>query len=223
MFRRRMRKFASPVSDTVRKLRRRFRPTLEILEERRLLSTYVVNSLTDTGSGSVISGDLRYCIGKANADNQADTIVFDPTVFSAPQTIKMAGGTTGAYVVTGNLTIIGPGAGKLTLDAQLGDLNVFYVEANATVTLSGLTLANGNGGNGGDIWNQGDLTMSDCTITGVQELFRHLRRRHLQLRFQHPDAGRLHSRGQLRHRGGGVWHRQCQHDRGDAQQQHYRQ
>jgi hypothetical protein len=35
-----------------------FRPRLEMLEDRTLLSTYVVNSLTDTGTGSGLAGDL---------------------------------------------------------------------------------------------------------------------------------------------------------------------
>ncbi len=65
---------------------------LEVLEGRALLATFTVNSLGDAGLGSNDAGDLRYCIDQANADNQANTIVFDPTVFSTAQTITLSGG-----------------------------------------------------------------------------------------------------------------------------------
>jgi hypothetical protein len=45
---------------------RAYRPRLETLETRALLSTYLVDRLTDTGAGSGLSGDLRYCIGHAS-------------------------------------------------------------------------------------------------------------------------------------------------------------
>ena len=70
----------------------RRRPVLEVLEGRALLATFTVNSLGDAGSGSDDSGDLRYCINQANADDQANTIVFDSTVFGTPQTITLSGG-----------------------------------------------------------------------------------------------------------------------------------
>src|SRR5271155_4834484 len=42
---------------------------LEGLEDRVLLAatTYTVNAINDTGAGSGTTGDLRYCITKANA------------------------------------------------------------------------------------------------------------------------------------------------------------
>src|SRR5262249_45637127 len=91
MFRRRMRKLSSPVSDAVRKLRRRFRPTIEILEERTLLSNYTVNALSDPGPGSGTRGDRRYCINQVDASGDVNTIVFDPTVFAPHQTITLGG------------------------------------------------------------------------------------------------------------------------------------
>src|SRR5438128_11663574 len=44
---------------------RRPRPSLELLEHRTLLSVYTVDSLGDTGQGSDLAGDLRYCIARA--------------------------------------------------------------------------------------------------------------------------------------------------------------
>ena len=71
-------------SQRVHDSRRRRRPTVEVLEPRVVLSTFTVNSTAPTtGTGSGIAGDLRYCINQADADNQANTIVFDSTV-SAP-------------------------------------------------------------------------------------------------------------------------------------------
>ena len=49
----------------------RLRPVLEVLEGRVVPATFTVNSLGDAGSGSNDSGDLRYCINQANANNQA--------------------------------------------------------------------------------------------------------------------------------------------------------
>ena len=46
---------------------------------------FTVNSLGDAGVGSNDEGDLRYCIDQANDDNDANTIVFDPTVFAHPR------------------------------------------------------------------------------------------------------------------------------------------
>src|SRR5262249_15595058 len=42
--------------------RPRARLALEALEDRALLSTFVVDRLTDTGAGEGLAGDLRYCI-----------------------------------------------------------------------------------------------------------------------------------------------------------------
>ena len=60
----------------------------ERLEERLNLNAYTVNVLGDS-SGSVAgtstgtySGDLRYCLTQAIADQQTDTITFDPSVFN---------------------------------------------------------------------------------------------------------------------------------------------
>ena len=76
--------------------RRRSRPAVEGLEPRVVLSTFTVDLTTDTapttgGSGAGLAGDLRYCIDQADADNQTNTIVFDPTVFGTHQTITLAG------------------------------------------------------------------------------------------------------------------------------------
>ena len=63
---RRHRRSTSPV------VGRRSRPSLEALETRQLLSTYVVNNTNDSGGGS-----LRQAIINANGDSSPDDIVFN--------------------------------------------------------------------------------------------------------------------------------------------------
>jgi hypothetical protein len=53
--------------------RRLFRPRVEALEARTLLSAYTVDRLTDAGQGSGLAGDLRYCISQAQ---NGDRITF---------------------------------------------------------------------------------------------------------------------------------------------------
>jgi hypothetical protein len=59
--------------------RRRMRPTLSALEDRRLLSSIVVNNPTDTPVVGQI--DLRQAIVQANTFGGAETITFDQKVF----------------------------------------------------------------------------------------------------------------------------------------------
>src|SRR5438477_11780941 len=58
---------------------RYYRPGLERLEDRLAPAAYLVNVLTDTapgsgGAGSGTTGDLRYCITKADSAGGTDTI-----------------------------------------------------------------------------------------------------------------------------------------------------
>ena len=121
---------------------RRRRPVLEVLEGRALLATFTVNSLGDAGSGSGDAGDLRYCINQANANDQANTIVFDSTVFSTPQTITLSGGQLELSDTGGTQTITGPAAG-VTISGG-GKSRVFQIDSGVTASLSGLTISGGS-------------------------------------------------------------------------------
>jgi hypothetical protein len=55
---------------------RPYRPRLEILEERSLLSTYMVDHLADDVVGEGFNGSLRYCIIHAT---DGDAIQFGVT------------------------------------------------------------------------------------------------------------------------------------------------
>jgi hypothetical protein len=65
------------------------------------------------------------------------------------------------------ITLQGPGASSLTVERAAGASSAFAilgVEAGQSASLSGLTIANGNGG--GISNDGGTLTVSGCTISG---------------------------------------------------------
>src|SRR5215831_16738969 len=100
--------------------RPRFRPALEGLEERALLSTLCVVNLNDSGPGS-----LRDNLAQARA---GDTIAFD----SAPSggTITL---TSGELKVGRSVTIQGPGAAALSIDGNHAS-RVFEILPGADAT-----------------------------------------------------------------------------------------
>ncbi len=145
--------------------RRSRRPALEVLEGRALLSTFTVNSLGDAGSGSGNSGDLRYCVSQANANDQANSIVFDSTLFSTPQTITLSGSQLALTDPAGTQTITGPAA-AVTISGG-GNSRVFQVDPGVTASISGLTISGGSAvGAGGGLVNYGTTTLTDCTLSG---------------------------------------------------------
>jgi hypothetical protein len=112
---------------------------------QQALSTLTVTNSKDSGKGS-----LRAEIAAAQS---GDTIVFSPPLDGKTITL-----TTGELDLTKNLTIQGPGASELTISgnsanwySDYGALRntdasrVFEVAQNATVSLSGLTISNGDG------------------------------------------------------------------------------
>jgi hypothetical protein len=135
---------------------------VEALEDRALLSTFVVDRLTDTGAGAGLAGDLRYCIGQANASPGDDTLTFSVT-----GTINLS---RGLPSLSTNIAIRGPGAGSLTVRRQAtgGYYRIFTVGRGATVSISGLTITNGNAGDDGGgifIYPTGTLTLNNATVS----------------------------------------------------------
>jgi len=134
---------------------------VQTLESRRLLSALTVTTAADSGAGS-----LRAEIAAAHS---GDTINFAASVRG---TITL---TSGELVVNKSLDFEGPGVKKLAISGG-GSSRVFEVDAGAQVTLSGLTIENGDGvagfdlgdpnaGKGGGILNFGTLTVSNCLVT----------------------------------------------------------
>ena len=92
--------------------------------------------------------------------SDGDTMKFDPGL----------GGTyvaDGELVIDKSINIVGPGAALLTLSGD-GSNRVFHVTSNATVNISGLTIANGISSSGGGILNEGTLQVSDCLLASNQ-------------------------------------------------------
>lgn len=121
--------------------------------------TFTVTNLSNSGAGS-----LRQAIDDANANAGADSIVFQ-----AGLTGTIVESSLPQLVITESVEILGPGADQLTIDAQ-NRVRVFYLLSSSEVsdiTISGLTLANGNSQTGGAVIDWGEnLTIEQCVISG---------------------------------------------------------
>jgi predicted outer membrane repeat protein len=147
--------------------RQRLRPQVEALEGRSLLATLTVTTSadeTDPDDGVV---SIREAIA---AGQNADTIAFDPSL--SGQTIRL----THQLEIDKSLKIQGLGTGQLAISGGYA-VRAFQVDPGAQVTLSGLTIKEGNArsgsfdpsvydGYGGGILNFGTLTMSNCNVSG---------------------------------------------------------
>jgi hypothetical protein len=135
----------------------------------RVLSsqTFFVSNTNDAGPGS-----LRQAILDANARiDTPDTITFSPAVFSTgvPQTITLAI-TSGQLSVFDPLTIVGPGADRLTISGG-NAVRVLRLQMPGigAAAISGLRFADGladvfvntNQGNGGGLWTSNELVTLD--------------------------------------------------------------
>jgi fibronectin-binding autotransporter adhesin len=140
-------------------------PTVQLLESRLSPATFTVTKLLDDGT----AGTLRAALTAANAIPGADKIVFKLPAPAAhgENTILL---TMGELTSKGNVTIAGPGAGKLIIDAQ-GNSRVFHIDdgSNTTdspTTISGLSIIKGaTGGNGGGVYSAESLTLNSVVIS----------------------------------------------------------
>ncbi|MFN9721118.1 MAG: LamG-like jellyroll fold domain-containing protein, partial [Planctomycetota bacterium] len=134
----------------------------------------VVDTTTDENDGNWMAGDLslREAIAIANARSGADTITFSPALtYGGPATLRLNGT---ELVIASTLTITGPGADLLTLNADsdddgIGDSRIFSIDdgnsaAHISVELVGLTLTKGTASKGGAIYNREQMTLRDSTL-----------------------------------------------------------
>lgn len=152
-------------------------------------STFVVNDNGDAADNSLGNGicdtsgaagdqcTLRAAIQEANVVFGSDTITFS---LPAGSTITL---NTALDILSGTLTITGPGATLLTVQRSSAggtpNFRIFRINNGQTVSISGLTITNGrtadgvpasglggSGDPGGGILNAGSLTLNDTVITG---------------------------------------------------------
>jgi hypothetical protein len=144
-------------------------------QEANLPVDLIVSSTADTIDDDFTAGQLtlREAIRIANLRPGADTIEFDPTLFSTPQTIA-----TGSLIdISDALTITGPGQDLLTIDGGLGGDGLMNGNGHTLlritspvggaydVEISGLVLTGGDGtGFGGAIFSSANLLLSDVTV-----------------------------------------------------------
>ncbi len=116
-----------------------------------------VVSTSDSGPGTLRQALNDVCAG--------GTITFAPALNG--QIINLTGG---QLTLTKSVSIIGPGPGQLTVRRSIAVLTPAFrliaVNNGITVTVSGLTLNNGNSADGGGVRNDGTLTVSNCVVSG---------------------------------------------------------
>ncbi|XPM55128.2 MAG: DUF4347 domain-containing protein [Leptolyngbya sp. IPPAS B-1204] len=118
------------------------------------LANFTVTSLADTVNPSDGVITLREAINTANALDGTDNIFF-----AVNGTITL-GGT--ELTISSNLNIFGNGASLTTISGS-NTSRVFSI-SSGTVTLSGLTVANGSNASGGGIDNAGTLSLLNCIV-----------------------------------------------------------
>ena len=129
-------------------------PRLEGLEDRKLLSTFMVTNLNDSGGHS-----LRAGIQSGDA-----TIAFAPGLHGTI-TLKSA------LPITGGVTINGPGANKISVSGN-DTYQVLDISGSASVSIAGLTITEGLANSGGGILLQGSaaLNVSNCMLSDNEAL-----------------------------------------------------
>jgi predicted outer membrane repeat protein len=161
--------------------RRRCRPAFDCLEDRCAPAVLTVNSLADNTTsdssltlreaimtvngtlGRPLSAGEQAAVSGTLSDN--DTVQF--SIPSGPQKITLTDGT---LSITRAVAITGPGASSLTISG--GNVaRVFHVGSSfsqnlsLSVSMSGLTIADGTGAYGGGLFSSASLTLSHTTFS----------------------------------------------------------
>ncbi len=154
-----------------RRGRKRVRPLeYSALEQRRMLTTFYINSLVDDASGTVdgliglreamIAANTNAAFGDAPAGSAVGDVIQFPTEYNG-QTTSL---TAGQIAITDDVLIQGAGSIVDGGDAS----RLFMVATNEKVTFGNLTFTNGNAAEGGAIFNVtgGVLSIYRSTFNG---------------------------------------------------------
>ena len=134
-----------------------------------LAAGITVNSLADTAADDGVC-TLREAIASANSDTTSGATAgecaagagADTITFSVAGTITLA---SGLPPIASDVVV--DGANAITVDGN-SSTRVVEVQAGHSAVLSGITISGGSDALGGGILNDGQLTLSDSTITGNQ-------------------------------------------------------
>lgn len=143
----------------------RYRPQLEVLEDRLTPSTLTVTTALDGFDGGTATDpagpdgylSLREAISAAG---NGDQITFDQSLSGSTIKLDM-----GELLINKDLDIVGLGANNLAVSGNQAS-SVFDIAGGTTVGISGLTIENGKAAYGGGILNDGTLTLSDSIVSG---------------------------------------------------------
>src|SRR5262245_3887736 len=140
-------------------------PVLQALESRVAPATFTVKNLNDSGTDS-----LRAALLAADTLPGPDKIVFKlPAPAPHSENTIVLGGT--ELKSNGKVTITGPGAGKLIIDAagasRVFDINDGDDTKDSPTTISGLSIIRGAaaGAFGGGIYSSESLTLKNVVIS----------------------------------------------------------
>jgi hypothetical protein len=133
--------------------------------------TFYVNSSADTGSDSGCASPTNTTCGiddaitAFNADTTADDA--DTVVFSSSVPTFTVGNPTAINNATSGITLAIDGNGPTATAVSGNNSNeVFAIDGSITVTLTGLTIEDGSAANGGAIYNDGTLSITNSTLSG---------------------------------------------------------
>jgi hypothetical protein len=156
---------------------------LEVLEDRTAPAVLTVNSTANDANpndsylslpeaiaivnsstlpNGLSQGILNQISGALHAGG-SDTIQFDPTTVTSPVVLAGTQLVLSLPSSTAVITING-GAAGITVDGN-NQSNIFQVYSGVTASLNGLTISHGSSAyDGGGIYNDGTLTISNCTF-----------------------------------------------------------
>lgn len=128
---------------------------------QRQLFNLVVDTLSDVNDGNYSAGNLSLREAITVGPNPGnDMISFGPALSTG--TIRLTGG---QLEITGDLTITGPGSGRLRISGE--NASTVFRFRSGTSFIIGLTISGGlSTGDGGGVRNDGTLTITNSTISG---------------------------------------------------------